>query len=116
MTLLQGSIEESWFGPLPHPSVLREYEAIVPGSAERIIRMAEADTTQKADTDRLLAEGEVDAEKQGIALAFVLALACIIASIVFFALGNEIAGAVLVGLPLMTVIGSFITGRSRSGS
>lgn len=32
---------EQFSGPIAHPKHLREYEDIVPGSAERIISMAE---------------------------------------------------------------------------
>ena len=32
---------ELFSGPLPHPEHLREYENILPGSADRVIRMAE---------------------------------------------------------------------------
>ena len=78
--------------------------------------MAEADTTHKAETERLLAQGEIEAEKQGISFAFFLALTCIVGSIVFFALGNPIAGGILLSLPITTLIGSFINGRVRSKS
>ena len=39
--LLQGSIEMLRTGPLPIPHEMREYESIVPGSAERLIRQVE---------------------------------------------------------------------------
>lgn len=34
--------EESFEGPLPHPSILKGYEVVLPGSADRIIKMTEA--------------------------------------------------------------------------
>ena len=35
------AIQESHSGPLPHPSILRGYEDVCPGAADRVIRMAE---------------------------------------------------------------------------
>lgn len=40
---------------------------------------------------------------------------CIVASIVFFAIGREIAGAALLGLPLVGLIGSFLPKWTRRG-
>jgi uncharacterized membrane protein len=35
------SVTEIWQGPLPHPAALEQYEDILPGTADRIIRLAE---------------------------------------------------------------------------
>lgn len=37
----QVSQMEAWHGPLPPPESLKQYDAIVPGAAERILLMAE---------------------------------------------------------------------------
>ncbi len=37
----------SYSGPIPPPAMLEEYNRIVPGSADRILRMAEDQTTHR---------------------------------------------------------------------
>ena len=39
-------------GPLPDPNTFREYDLIVPGAAERILNMAEADATHTRDMEK----------------------------------------------------------------
>jgi uncharacterized membrane protein len=39
---LIASITESWEAPLPHPSILAQYEELVPGSAAKIIESVHA--------------------------------------------------------------------------
>ena len=58
---------ESHFGPIPSPWALREYEEILPGSADRILKMAEqrAEARHKVQTDRLRISAQlVDADRE----------------------------------------------------
>jgi len=48
-------IRQEFAGPLPHPSVLAGYDDVVPGSAERILRMAEKQLEHRIGTESLLA-------------------------------------------------------------
>ncbi len=102
------SYQEGWEGPMPPPAVLRGYEQVVPGAAARILEMAEKALTGHVDRDNRLAEAEVDIAKTGQTMAFLLTLIALIASIVFFAKGNEVAGGFLIGLPVVLLIRSFL--------
>jgi uncharacterized membrane protein len=55
----------SWRGPLPAPSDLQGYEFVVPGSAERILRMAEKALDSQIDADTTLARGDVASVRRG---------------------------------------------------
>ena len=46
--------QEHFSGPLPHPRHLIEYDAILPGAAERILTMAEKAQTHSAEMDRFI--------------------------------------------------------------
>jgi len=35
--------QQQFSGPVPHPQILQGYDQIIPGAAERILRMAEED-------------------------------------------------------------------------
>ena len=41
----------SFSGPIPPPTVLEGYERIIPGAAERILAMAEADAKHQRDIE-----------------------------------------------------------------
>lgn len=87
------------------------YESVVPGAAERIIAMTEANSVGRLKLDEKIADAEIEASKQGLSLAFVLAFMCVVASIVFFAVGNVIAGSVFLGMPAAMLIKAFIVDR-----
>lgn len=107
-------------GPLPPPQILREYESIVPGSADRIIRMAE---NARADYESVRS-GELAITKTlighhntheilRILIGGVLILAGVGLSGGLFYRGELVAGCVIFCAVLFTVAGTVITGRER---
>lgn len=111
-------VSQSWVGPMPAPERLREYEEIVPGSAERILRMAESMTTDESAREDRLVNAEIESARFGRRAAAGLTVAFLAGAITFFALDNVPAGAVLLSVPVAMILRSFfvdLRGR-RSGS
>jgi len=52
-------------GPMPHPDLLGRYEQICPGSADRIIKMAEQEAEHRRSAERSIIDAQiVDMNKQ----------------------------------------------------
>ena len=49
---IQISEQHHYSGPLPRPDDLAKYDQIVPGAAERIIKMAEAEMLHRHENDK----------------------------------------------------------------
>lgn len=80
----------------------------MPGSAERILVMAEKAATGEIDTADRLASAEIEAAKLGQSLAFALTLFAFVAAVVFFAIGNRWAGVAFTSVPVVMLIRSFL--------
>lgn len=96
---------------------MAKYQALVPDAPERIFRMAEARTVDASKRMDRLVDAEIDQAKTDRAMAVVFLLVFTIASIVFFALDNDVAGGVLLGVPVLAVIKTMWTspiGKSRT--
>lgn len=106
------AVSASWSGALPHPSDFREYEATLPGAANRIVAMAEESNSARNNSMTKAVDAEVEYSNNGQIMAFLLAVVGIIAGIVFFSLGNNIAGAVMCGYPLILLVRSFLPNKS----
>ena len=63
----------------------------------------------KISTADKLVDAEIKAAKRGNDRAFALTLVAFLASIVFFSLGNAVAGVAFVSVPVVMLIRSFIT-------
>lgn len=101
-------------GHLPPATELQADEYVSAGAAQKIIDVFAETVTAQVRAQQTLVEGEIEGSKQGVFLAFVLTLIAVIAPIVFFAVGNNIAGGALLGIPVVMLARAFIT-RSYHG-
>lgn len=101
---------------MPDPATLAEYESVMPGAGERIMRAFEAVTVDAAQRDDRLADAEIWIRKVGLGWVIFFALALFAAGIVFFALGDVVAGSACVGLPVLTAIVSIVVAPLRRSS
>jgi uncharacterized membrane protein len=99
-------------GPLPPPDMLRGYNEIVPGSAERLIRSFEKEGEHRRSCERTF----LGLEGRGQIFALVIALAGITAAVILGIHGREWAAAAMVGGSLGTVVTAFVLGRGHAGS
>lgn len=108
-------------GPLPHPDVLAGYEKLVPGLADRIVRMAESESAHRRDLESRFLNAQIEDNKtdrliegRGQVCALIVALVTIIGGFVIIGTGHAMAGSLLSGGTLLTLVGIFIYGRERA--
>jgi uncharacterized membrane protein len=93
----------SFSGPLPPPAILREYNDILPGAADRILKLAEEQSSHRREIEnKVVSSGVVDA-KLGILAGTLIALAAVGGGMWIVLRGQELVGlgaviSALVGL------------------
>ena len=98
----------SFSGPIPPPNIIKGYEEILPGSADRIIAMAENQSKHRQKMEEIKFRSESRDGLLGIIFAFVLGISCIIVAAIIVILVPKSAGAIFGSLLGITGIGSFI--------
>jgi Predicted membrane protein (DUF2335) len=73
----------SWTSPVPPAAELAAYDRIVPGSAERLIAMAELAVRGPIENTAKLTDAEIEDSKRGLSFAMVLTSACTITAVAF---------------------------------
>ena len=58
-------ISAHFSGPIPLPSRFREYDEILPGSAECLLKMAENEQTGRSEWDRAALDGALNENRRG---------------------------------------------------
>ncbi|MGP5389825.1 MULTISPECIES: hypothetical protein [Glutamicibacter] len=107
----------SWTGPMPSPQVLREYQEIIPDAPERLLKIHESQTLGYSERQDKLVEAQISEAAAGRTAAVSLMVLCMIPSIVFFALGNTVAGCAFLSLPVLGFLKSLLPERNgNSGS
>ena len=113
VTVVQESFALS--GPLPPPEILRKFDEVVPGSAERIIKMAEGQFAHRTELERKVIDSDIVTSKRGQILGFVIAIVGLICSMVISIFGNKIAGALIGVGTLASLVSVFMYGsKARS--
>ncbi len=99
-------------GPLPSPSTLKDYDEVLPGLAERIVRLTEGEQEHRHEIVELAVRRSARLKDRGqimgmIALVLMLSFCAYLAAI-----GSpSIAGWVAVGL-IAAVVGIFVIGKA----
>lgn len=88
--------------------MLDAYDRVVPGAAERIIRMAEQSAEARTSSLTAATSAEIRYRRSGQLFAYSLALLALVPAIVFFALGNNVAGGILLSVPVLLLVRSFL--------
>lgn len=113
-------------GPIPPPEVLRGYEAVQPGAAERILRMAEVEAEQRQRREAGALQANIETQKRQLALAelqtkstfrsdmigqgcgLIVCLLSIAGAIYLGVNGHEWLGGALAGIPTAAVVKAFV--------
>jgi uncharacterized membrane protein len=105
---------EQYCGPLPSPDLLREFDSVVPGCAERIIKMAEDQSTHRQFLERTVVVGDSKRANHGLWVGGVIAALFLAGSVFLIHEGHEWPGVALGSVDLVGIIGAFVYGtRSR---
>ncbi|MBS0204493.1 MAG: DUF2335 domain-containing protein [Planctomycetes bacterium] len=95
----------SFAGPLPPPQILEDYNRIVPGSANRILSMAEKQADHRRRLETQITSSDITNSRVGLVFGLVIGLGGIAAATVIAIYGHPQAG---VGMGLLT-LGSLVS-------
>lgn len=109
------SVSASYSGPIPPPAFLREYDEIVPGSAERLLAMAEHQTNHRIRLESKAMNNGITRSWGGLIAGFVIAMTALGGGIFLAHEGHDWAGATIGTVGLASLVGVFVIG-SRSVS
>lgn len=98
-------------GPVPPDFILRGYEAIVPGSADRIIAMAERDQAHIHEMQRLEQTQPHTYATLGMICGATIGALAIATSAIVAIYGDPWAGAAIFGTTLVAITGVFVRSR-----
>jgi uncharacterized membrane protein len=111
---------EQFEGPIPPPQLLFHYESICPGSADRMLKMAEQEAEYRRKTETTIVDAQIEHNNKQFAEARcgqICALAITLAAIaggVYTAMnGHETAGSLIGVGGIGGVVTTFILGSTR---
>lgn len=108
--------EERFSGPLPHPEHFKKYNQIVPGSANRLLKMAEDDLSHIHSIQKSQMTIEAIATIGGLIIGGIIAITALVGSGYLIIKGHDVAGALLGTGTLSSLVGIFVYGRKSQNN
>jgi uncharacterized membrane protein len=105
------AVQEQFSGPIPHPNILAKYDQIVPGAAERIIKMAENQALHRMSLEKTVIGSDVKKSERGQIFGLIVALFGLVVGLILGLFDRQIAASVVVGADLASLASVFIYGR-----
>ena len=107
------SVAMSFSGPLPPPKHFAAYDSVVPGAADRILKMAEEQADHRRHLENEVVMSELKLKRRGQVLAFVITMTALAGGIGAMMTGASLSGAAVCLLALASVVGLFWWGGRR---
>lgn len=108
---LTAMASSTFVGPLPPPGQLKAYNEIVPGSAERMLAMAERQAAHRQELERDAVMGGSRRSWLGLWLGFAIAVIVLALGGLLVLTDHDAAGTILMGVDLVALSGVFVYGR-----
>lgn len=112
ITAIYSKTSVTFSGPLPHPDILREYEALCPGSARKIINHAIGQSSHRMESEKAYILSQIRKELRGQWMAFVLVIVLISAAVFVTIQGHPWVGGVISGTTIVSIVSVFVLGKN----
>lgn len=101
-------IAKQFSGPMPPPEMLREYDEVLPGLANRIVTLAENQSNHRIRLERRVTTSNIWRAHLGQVFAFVLAIAGIVSGTYLIMNNKSAEGIAAILTPIAGVAGVFL--------
>lgn len=106
--------QKAYQGPLPHPDLLVKYEEIIPGSAERILSMAEKEQQHRHQLENEVIKKEIAQKGRGLNFGFTLALLIVVVGAYLLIIDKSLQGFSLILGSIAMIIAPFFFNKNNN--
>lgn len=111
LSILAGIAVSRFSGPLPPPEELAKYEQILPGAADRILKMAEDQASHRQSLESSVVRSNIAGQQSGTRYGFLLAMTAIVGGVWLSLKGMSAVGLTSIISALAALVGVFIYGK-----
>jgi uncharacterized membrane protein len=104
---------EQFSGPLPPPNILEQYNRVVPGAAERILKMAEDQSAHRRSLEQKVISSDVLNSKLGLIFGFSIGLVAILSGVYIVIIDKNNNGYFLSLGTIVALVSVFVYGRRK---
>ncbi|MCQ2167650.1 MAG: DUF2335 domain-containing protein [Bacteroidales bacterium] len=104
--------EESFSGPIPPPAILRQYEDLQSGAADRILRMAEKQSEHRMELEKKAIGGQVEQSRRGQTFGLIIVVLFMLVAFAFAYFFNMTSfAATFLSVTMVIIVVLFVSGK-----
>ena len=103
--------ESIFSGPLPPPSILKEYNNTVKDGAERIMKMAEHQSNHRIELEKHAIKEELNQSSKGQKFGFILAIIGLLSAVLLAILGHDTVAGIFASTTIIGLVTVFVIGK-----
>lgn len=107
----QITVSQTYSGPLPSPEDIKKYEEILPGSAERFLKMVEKQADHRMSLEKIVVPSQQEQGKRGQNYALYLVSALILSGVAMTFFGHDQVAVTIFRWTIASVAATFIVGK-----
>ena len=112
--LILSLVQSRWESPLPPPQILRGYETVVPGSAERILAKFEQQAEHRMALEKVAVAEQLKQSARGQLFALIISISGLACSLVMAMTAHEKPAMIIGGATLVALVSAFLSARKIS--
>lgn len=101
-------------GPIPPPEQFEQYENILPGSADRILKMAEKQQDHRIEIEKEAISKSLNLNRRGQTFGFITMLLMLALSVFFALNGMKVWAGTIGSVTIVTLVALFVTGNAQN--
>lgn len=103
-------------GPLPPPSILGEYNEIISNGAERIMKMAENQSSHRIEIEKHAIKEEINQSRNGQVFGFILAILGMLIAFGLAFLGHDTVAGIFGTTTIVGLVTIFVIGKRKQNT
>lgn len=111
LALIRIRSSQTWMGPIPPPEVLKGYNDLVPGSADRILTRMEKQSDHRMELEKMVVPQQVKQSSRGQWFGLIIGLAGLGVSLVMALTGHDVTAGIIGGTSVLGLVTVFVTGQ-----
>ena len=104
---------KSYIGPIPSPESLKQYNDILPGTAERLVAMAERQSAHRIELEKRVIERQLGDSRLGQYFGLLISVLFLAASYSLGMNGHDALVSILGGTTLVGLVTVFVIGKNK---
>ena len=100
-------------GPIPPPSLLKHYDEIIPGSAERILKMSEKQSEHRQHLERAVVTSGIRNAQHGQVFGLIIGLGGLASATILGVFGQPWAASLIGAGTLTGLVSVFVYGSQK---